>query len=425
MIALFKPAAARQPSTQRQPRLCAPQHSIASGPGALHLGSGGYAANREATAIPGRLFKSAAIFGIALVLAACGGAAPPTESSSNASSASAAAKPAGGGSAAGASGISGSAASNPSASGSAAAKPASSTSLTVGYSQIFAGDIPAWVAQDQGLFKKNGLDVQLQYQQSATAMAALLSGQTQMALIGGSDTLNAVVGGADLAMLATLVPVYMVDMMVTPDIKTPQDLKGKKVGVSSFGSTSDVSTRLVLKKEGLDPDKDVSLIAVGSLELRTAALKSGAIQATMDQPPGVYELETLGFHQLINLAELKLPTTNNGVVVQRSWLNANKDTAQKFIDSIVEGIAVSRTDKSVAVSSLMKGMKLDDQKAAQRVVDDAVDNVFQPAPVTSAPAFQDAIQILTPQNEKVKDVDLNKIIDNSFIQSAVDRGLSK
>jgi NitT/TauT family transport system substrate-binding protein len=381
-------------------------------------------------------------------LAACGGgaaapsAAPPISSPPAASvaasakpaaSAAASAKPAASGAASAKPAASGSASAKPAASGAASAKPAASGSaaaaaggkLITSYSEIYEGQTPVWVAQDAGIFKQNGLDVEQDYIASSSVIAALVSGQVVVAQGGGSEALSAAAGGADLVVIGNVVPVYPYVLEVSKDINSVADLKGKKVGVSSHGSASDIATRVALKKVGLDPDKDVSIIPVGSSTNRSAALASGAIQGGMDQPPSSYDLEKQGLHPLFDMASLKLPTVNNGIVVQRSWLNSHRDVAQKYVDSIVQGIARTKKDQPFAATTLAKYMKLDDKAAAAKAVAYADQSLFPSSPDIKADAFADSVEVLAPTNPKVQGFDVNKIIDDSLVQSAIQRGLDK
>lgn len=319
------------------------------------------------------------------------------------------------------------AASPASASAPTASKPAAAagalTKVTVGYSEVYEGALPLWYAQESGLFKKNGLEADLQFIASSTGIAALLSGQTQVFQGGGSQTLSANVGGAELLLIGNLVPVYPYVFEVSPEIKTLDDLRGKKVGVSSAGSTSDIATRVLLRKVGLDPDKDVQILAVGSSQNRTAALLNGSIQAGLDQPPGSLELEARGFRPLFDLAALKLPVVNNGIVVQRAFAASNRDTVQRYVDSIVESIAALRKDKPGAVDVLMKNLKIEDRKTAETTYDYAV-TLFPGAPTATAAHLGDSVDELSVKNPRVREYDLSRMLDESFVKSAVDRGLA-
>src|SRR5919201_638592 len=169
------------------------------------------------------------------------------------------------------------------------------------------------------------------------ALSSLISGQMQLAHIGGSEVLGAAASGADLVILATLGPVYPYRFYVPPEIRSIEDLRGKKVDATNFGGSVDVASRVGLRKLGLDPDTDVNWVTTGNHQNGTAALLSGAIQGRMDNPPASQELEDHGFHALFDLAKLKLPTANVTVVTQRSVLDAHRELFQRYVDALVQG----------------------------------------------------------------------------------------
>ena len=292
------------------------------------------------------------------------------------------------------------------------------------YSNVSADDLASWVAKEAGIYAQNGLDVDLQLVAGGSkTMAALLSGQEDLTLQGGGEVLSASASGADLVVLAALAPVYPYLFEVSPDIKTIDDLRGKKVGVSSAGGSAAIASRVALKKQGLDPDVDVTFVAVDSHANRTAALISGAIQAGVDDPPDSFEVERHGLHPLFDLASLKLPAAQTVLTGQRSWVNANRETTQKFVDSLVLGIARMRADKPFTIGVLKKYFDSDDEEAMNGAYDFFVKEVTQPAPFVRPEHFADAAAILGEKNDKIKTVDLSRVIDASFVQSAVDRGL--
>src|SRR2546426_309501 len=222
------------------------------------------------------------------------------------------------------------------AGGSDTASPSAKVSLQVSYSELVPDSLALWGASDGGYFGKSNLDVTIQLIESAKGIPALLSGQTNIAVLGGSNALNAAVSGADLEVVAVLAPVYPYQLMVPASITRAEQLKGKKVGVSSIGSSSDIGTRTALKKLGLDPTKDVDIVAVGSSQNRIAAMYTGAIQGSVNQPPDTVAMKARGFHSILDLAGAKLPTANTGVVVQRSWASSHNGVVQRFIDSLVQ-----------------------------------------------------------------------------------------
>jgi len=293
--------------------------------------------------------------------------------------------------------------------------------LHVSYSNLIADNLPEWLALESGIFKQNSLDVTLDNIVSSTGIPALLSGQVQIAHLGGSESLSAAAAGGDLIIIAITGPVYPFVFMAPASITSVQELKGKKIGVSNIGSSSDIATRVMLNKVGLDPEKDVSIVPVGSLENRIAALLNGAIDGGLAQPPDQLALEDKGFHVIYDMAAQKLPSVGDCIVVQHQWMNSNKEVVQRYIDSIVKAIALSKKSKDQSLPVLGKYLKNDNQRALGVTYDFFVGTVTPDYPVVKVDLFADAVQQLGAQNEKIKTFDVSSILDNEFIQSAMDR----
>jgi len=298
------------------------------------------------------------------------------------------------------------------------------TKVVSAYSNISADDWIPWYAFEKGIFKDNGLDVDLQsINGGAQTSAALIAGGIQIGQFGGSEALSANAGGADVVIVANLAPVYPYKLYVQKGITSIQGLKGKKVGVSNAGGSSDIATRAALKAAGLDPDKDVNIIAVGSHANRTAALLAGTIDAGVDDPPEDLELVKAGLTPLIDLASQKLPAANTGVIMQRTYLTANKATVQAYVDSLVIARLKMKSDKAGAVVVLGKYFKLDNQDALNNAYDFFMNEVTVPYLYPEVAQFKDAVEILGKTNDKIKTVDIAKMLDRSFMQSAQDRKL--
>ena len=308
----------------------------------------------------------------------------------------------------------------------AAPTAAQSDTLNVGYSNIAGAELPLWVATDEGYFAKHGLKVTPQLVSGgANTVAALLSGQVQIADAGGSEALSAVANGADLVVVGNLSPVYPYVLEVTSDINSPEDLVGKKIGVATFGGSADVATRVALRANGIDPDKDVTFIATGSSANRTAALLSGAIQAGMaGGPPDTLSLEAQGLHPLLDLAAQQLPTANATIIAKREWVSANREAVQSYVDSLVEATAHLKQDKPGTVAVLKKYFKSDDDAAMEAAYDFFANEVTPTLPYPKPEQFADAVAQLSVNNPRIGDVDLGSVLDPSFVQSAADRGLS-
>ena len=295
------------------------------------------------------------------------------------------------------------------------------------YSNVSADDWVMWYAFEKGIFKERGLDVDMQaINGGAQTSAALLANQIHIGQFGGAEALSANAAGADLVVVGNMAPVYPYILYAQKTIKTIADLKGKKIGVSNKGGSSDIATRAALKANGLDPDKDVTITAVGSHANRTAALLAGSIDAGVDDPPEDQDLVKAGLNPLIDVASQKLPAANTGIIVQRSYLNANKDIVQAYVDATVIARARMAKDKDGSIAVIQKYFKITETESPTHAYTFFIGGANPVTPVYPAPVleqFKDAVAILGADNDKIKTVDLSKLIDPSFVKSAQDRKL--
>jgi NitT/TauT family transport system substrate-binding protein len=298
--------------------------------------------------------------------------------------------------------------------------------ISMGYSNISTDDTASYVASEEGIFTRHGLNVNAQLVAGgSTTTAALLAGQTQFSQNGGSETLSAVANGADLIVVATLAGVYPYLFEVTPDIKTMQDVVGKKLGVSNIGGSADIALRVALRANGIDPEKDVTIVATGSSQNRTAALIAGAIQGGMAGPPDSLSIEAIGLHPILDLASQHLPSANTVVAVQRSYAIANHDIVQRYVDALIDAIIQLKKDRPGTIAILEKYYQSNDDHAMGIAYDFYANEVVEVLPYPRPEQFKDAIDALSVTNPKIRDVDLGKLLDSSFVQNAADRGLGR
>ncbi len=295
------------------------------------------------------------------------------------------------------------------------------TKMVVSYSNLIGTEIPLWYGAEKGIFAKNGLDVEVMLIESTKGIPALLAGQTTVADLGGSEALSAASQGGDLTIVSITGPVYPYVFMVPSDITTPEQLKGKKVAVSSLGGSADIATRVGLRGVGLDPEKDVDIIATGSLQNRTAAMLSGQVQGGVGQPPDTVTLTAKGFHPLFDMAAMKQPAAITSAVFQRSYVSAHRAEVQKFVDSLVESTAQLKKDKPGTIGVLKKYYKSDDDAAMGETFDYFAGEVLPALPYPRPEMLGDAVKELSKKNEKISSFDLTKLMDPSFVQNAADR----
>jgi NitT/TauT family transport system substrate-binding protein len=233
--------------------------------------------------------------------------------------------------------------------------------LNAAYSAESSWSLATWVAFDAGYFKKYGLDVNLVLIRSAaTITSALIAGETPMIQLGGNGTIQAALQGADTVNVLTLVSIIPQSLVVTPDIKTADDLKGKRFGVSRFGALSDLVIRRYLRKFGLDPGKDVTIVQVGGIPELLAAMKAGAISGGSLSPPVLTAAKKAGFKEFGDFESLDYKYPAVAVATTKSFIQRQRAAALNFVRAEIEGIHAIRTQKNFAVNVLKKYMRISD-----------------------------------------------------------------
>ena len=235
------------------------------------------------------------------------------------------------------------------------------TKLKAAYSAESSWSLATWVAYDGGFFKKYGLDVDLVLIRSAaTITAALLAGEAPMIQLGGNGTIQAALQGADSVNILTLVPLIPQSLVVTPDIKSAEDLKGKKFGVSRFGALSDLVIRRYLRNFGLDPAKDVTIVQIGGIPEQLAAMKAGAISGGSMSPPVLTAAKKAGFKELADFESLNYKYPATVIASTKSFIQRQRATALNFLRGEIEGIHAIKTQKNFAINVLKKYMRISD-----------------------------------------------------------------
>lgn len=273
------------------------------------------------------------------------------------------------------------------------------------------------------MYERNGLDVDLQYIASTNAMAALLAGQVQLAVTGGSEAINANANGSDVVVIATTTPVYATFLETRPEIKTAADLKGKLIAITNPGASFDIATRVLLQHEGLDPDKDVTLVKTGSVANVTSALLSGQVDAGLAGMPDSLKIEAAGLHPLYDMSKLGVPSSGNVMLTQRAYRTSQRDTVQRVIDSIVAALAQAKKDKPATVALLMNYMQTQDRAGMEAAYDYYLNSIIPALPYPKPEQFVDAQKTTAIANPRAAEVRLDSLVDPSFIQSSADRGL--
>jgi NitT/TauT family transport system substrate-binding protein len=300
--------------------------------------------------------------------------------------------------------------------------PAQPVSLRIAYSELTPAQYSNWIAYEQGIYAKHGLDVQLSYITSAQTTTAVIGGDVDVALGGGFAAISSRFAGSDLVIFLGVTTFYPYEFMVTSDVTGVNDLRGKTIGISRFGSSSDVGTRVALRYLGLDPERDVTYLQVGSLAERFAAMKSGVIAGGLASPPQITPLKRQGFKSLLDLASTGLETLNNTGMASAAWLRTNDATAQAFTNAMIEAAAYARTHREEAERIIAQYLKLDDPEEAAEAYDFYAVQHFRRVPVPAEQPIRDFLQDQAATDPRAAGARAEEFVDKRFVDRAVATG---
>jgi NitT/TauT family transport system substrate-binding protein len=242
------------------------------------------------------------------------------------------------------------------ATNSAAAAP-----LRVAYSAISGAMAPLWVAQEGGYFKREGLDVELLYIGGGSLLIqSMLSGDVPFAYGPSVPVINASLRGSDLVLIANTGNALIFSIMARPDIKQPSSLKGKKVGVTRLGGSTDWALDAALKQWGLERGRDITVIQTGGMPEGLAGLLAGGLDAVVLSPPSNFRAAKSGMHELVDVGQLKITFPNTPLSTTESFIRSNRDIAVRFLRGFTQGLYRLRSDKEFSMKVLSKYTKVSD-----------------------------------------------------------------
>ena len=209
--------------------------------------------------------------------------------------------------------------------------------IKIGYPAVSYNQIHIWVAQEAGLFKKYGLDTELVFFRGGQlATQALVAGDPPIVNIG--TVVQANLQGHDVVLIASSESAYAYSVVVLPSITKIEQLKGKRLGVSGFGSASHNAALIFLRKFNLEPNKDVAIVVAGATTERLTAMAAGSIDATLLTPTEVALARKRGLGELYDLLDMGVEIQGNGLATTRSFLKANRATVKAALKGYVESI---------------------------------------------------------------------------------------
>ena len=232
--------------------------------------------------------------------------------------------------------------------------------LRVAYSAISGAMSSLWVAQEGGYFKREGLDVELLYIGGGSLLIqSMLSGDVPFAYGPSVPVINASLRGADLLLIGNTGNSLVFSIMSRPEIKQPANLKGKKVGVTRLGGSTDWALDAALKQWRLER-RDLTVVQTGGMPEGLAGLVAGVFDAVVLSPPSNFKAAKAGMHELVDVGQLKIIFPNTPLSTSESFIKSNRDTALRFLRGFTLGLHRLRTDKEFSMKVLSKYTKVTD-----------------------------------------------------------------
>ena len=302
---------------------------------------------------------------------------------------------------------------------------AAERAVRVSYPAPTASQLPLWIAQEWGFFEKNGVAVELVYVGSSSiAIAALFGAQLDVVAGGGIGGIAAYLQGyRDLALFASLNNRLNFFVYAHPSIMDASGLRGKRFGVSRFGGVGDFSARYFLKRSGLDPRRDLTLVQVGSQPDITTALVRGAIDAGIIAVPQNFMVKKAGYRELGDLTQTGARYASNAFLAKRQFITANKSRMEGFIKALIESIHFVKTHRPEALKVLSRYTRTTDVEALELTYDEYSQKVWPQVPEIQPEDLKLVLEQLSESNPRAAEINPAELIYDSLVKDVVKSGL--
>ena len=237
-----------------------------------------------------------------------------------------------------------------------------SQSIKLGYAALSATQVAAWMAKEGGYLSKYGIEAELIYIPAVAATQALIAGEIQLAQVTGVSTSGAILAGADVRIVASSLNRIVGSIYARPEIKTPEDLKGKKLGISRFGALSETAAGIFLERYGLKRGTDVAIIQLGGLPEIITAMEKGSVEAGFASPPNSSRAKRLGMRELFDIDTLGIELQQTCITVTTKYLRERRPVVKSFVQAYGEGLHRFQTDREFSIRVMKKYLRVDEKE---------------------------------------------------------------
>ena len=286
-----------------------------------------------------------------------------------------------------------------------------------------ATQMALWLAKEGRYYEKNGLNVEvISIPGSSLALQAMLSGELPIIQAGGAGPIQANLSGTDTVVIATIAKKFTWWIFSQPSITRMEDLRGKIFGTTRFGTQSDLASRIALRRYGIDPDRDITMVQTGGPSETLAAIVAGKIHAAAVSPPATLQAKKLKLRELLDLSKLDVDYHVNGLVTTRRFIKSNEDTVRRFLRAYIEGAARGLNDKAFAIGAMGKYFRTDDRELLEETYELVIKSFnLPPYPAGIAPLLQG----LENQYPKARNAKPDDFTDSHLVRELDQSGFIK
>jgi NitT/TauT family transport system substrate-binding protein len=297
--------------------------------------------------------------------------------------------------------------------------------IVAGYGSTDGAVAPLWFAKETKLFEKRGLDVVLVGMGTGSvSLRALIAKDLEIASLSGSGLVQAALQGADTVIISAAINGFIFKVFGAPDINSPTQLKGKKLGVSRYGATSDFAVRLALKKWGLNPDRDVSILQIGTGQDTLRAMQTKMLDAGVLSGTASLIARKAGFRELGDLADLGLHYPMAPIGTTKSYLQKNEGLVKEFMLAYIEAIHDFKRNKEVALAVLKKYTRNDDREVLEDSYASAASK-YLPLPIPTLDGIRTILTELSSTVPAAKNADPEQFVSYKIAREIEASGFVK
>ena len=296
--------------------------------------------------------------------------------------------------------------------------------VRVGYTALSGAFSPLWMAKELDLFERQGIQSTPIYMAATLAYQAMLAGETDFTVGTGIAPAQARLGGADPLIVVTYISGFNFSVIARPPVQQPGDLRGKRIGVNRFGAGTDFGARIALKRWGLVPVKDVTIIQLGGYPEAFVALKGNSVQAAVLAPPFSTEAKRLGMVELLDFNQSDIEFTGVGLASTARYVSVRGEATRRVVRALVEGIWALKGNREAALRAIGKYTRMTDRNLLEETYQ-TYRKGFRLVPRTTEVGVRNILEALADQNPRARGANPQDFYTNRFIDDLEQTGFMR